>query len=287
MIDTGIQRLVAWSERLHRNPIFEWTTVSIIILSALDIGAKSYDLPRQVDTVIYVLDHFITVYFLVEITIRIVAARGFRNFFRQGWNIFDFIIVAGSLIPVNESEYALLARLLRLFRVLRLIYVVPQLRVLVGALIKAIPRIVYVGLMMFIIFYVYGAVGNLLFGQINPVLWGDIGIAMLTLFRVATFEDWTDVMYETMEVYPLSWLFYLTFIFFTAFVFLNMMIGVIIDALSEEHRAADEGQKQDEQQVLQLRLQRIEAQLHDIGMQLRRIADGEPAAARRKERDSA
>lgn len=236
--------------RLHKNKLFEWTTIAIILLSSLNIGAKSYDLPDVAVHVVRVLDWLVTLYFVLEILLRIFAVGGLRRFFRGGgWNIFDFLIVAASVIPVDESDYALLARLLRLFRVMRLIYFVPQLRVLVDALMKAIPRIAYVALMMFIIFYLYGAVGNLLFAAINDVLWGNVGVAMLTLFRIATFEDWTDVMYETMEVYPLSWIYYLSFIFLSAFVFLNMMIGVIIDALNEEHAgeaAAADARRQDE-----------------------------------------
>ena len=87
---------------------------------------------------------------------------------------------------------------------------------------------------MFIIFYIYAAIGCSFFKNINPELWGDISISMLTLFRVMTFEDWTDVMYETMSVYQISWVYYLTFIFFTAFAFLNMIIGVIVSGLEEE-----------------------------------------------------
>lgn len=258
-------RLERASQRLHANPYFEWTTVAVIIVSSLGIGVKSYALPPQVGAAITFLDHAITFYFLIEIVIRIAAAGGWRRFFRSdsgwnGWNIFDFIIVSGSLIPVDESQYALLARLLRLFRVLRLIIIVPELRKLITALLKVIPRIAYVALMMFVIFYMYGAVGNLLFAAINPVLWGDIGLSMLTLFRVATLEDWTDVMYETMAVYPLSWIFYLTFIFLSAFVFLNMMIGVIIEALSEEQNAS----ASTAQQQLEQRLARIEALLQQL-----------------------
>jgi voltage-gated sodium channel len=95
----------------------------------------------------------------------------------------------------------------------------------------------YIVLLMFVIFYLYGAAGSIMFENINPVLWGDISISMLTLFRVATFEDWTDVMYETMEFYPLSWIFYLTFIFLTAFIFLNMMVGTILDVMGKEEEA--------------------------------------------------
>lgn len=105
-----------------------------------------------------------------------------------------------------------------------------------SALISALPRMGYVALLMFIIFYLYAVIGNLMFDKINPVLWGDLGVSLLTLFRVATFEDWTDVMYETMTVYSLSWIYYITFIFFSAFVFLNMMIGIVVEVLDEEHK---------------------------------------------------
>ncbi|MCH9758751.1 MAG: ion transporter [Proteobacteria bacterium] len=264
------QRLFLWSQQLHKNPFFEWTTVAVIILSSLGIGVKSYNTPTTIEHLIYWLDTLITAYFLAEVIIRMIAAGSLKNFFRSGWNIFDFIIVTISLIPIDESEYALLARMLRLFRVMRLIYVVPQLRVLISALIKVIPRISYVALMMFIIFYMYGAVGNVLFKDINPVLWGDIGISMLTLFRVATLEDWTDVMYETMILYPLSWIYYLSFIFLSAFVFLNMMIGVIIESLNEEHNAAEGIVRNDQQQQLMQQLARIETNLKQLQQQQNR-----------------
>ncbi len=98
------------------------------------------------------------------------------------------------------------------------------------------PQLGYVLLLMFIIFYIYAAVGTTFFDTINPVLWGDISISMLTLFRVMTFEDWTDVMYETMAVYPFSWIFFVSFIFLTAFAFLNMVIGIVVNVLEEEHQ---------------------------------------------------
>ena len=171
-----------------------------------------------------------------------LAEGNLRRFFRHGWNIFDFVIVVASLIPVEESQMALLGRLLRIFRVLRLVSMIPELRVLLNAFLKAIPRMGYVSLLMFIIFYIYAAMGSIFFASINETLWGNISIALLTLFRVATFEDWTDIMYETMEVYPLSWIFYLSFIFIVAFVFLNMMIGIVLEVLQKEHEQFDREQ---------------------------------------------
>lgn len=251
-------------QRLHNNKLFEWITVIAILVLSLTIGVKSYNLPGHVETAINFIDTFITLFFLVEIIIRMIASGSLRRFFRSGWNIFDFIIVVGSLIPLDESEYVLLSRLLRLFRVMRLTLIVPELRVLISTLLKAIPRVGYVVLMMFIIFYMYGAVGSILFENINTSLWGNIGLSMLTLFRVATLEDWTDVMYETMEMYPLSWIYYLSFIFLSAFVFLNMMIGVIVDVLNEEHSAAERRQAAARQADLNERLQRIEVNLDKL-----------------------
>ncbi len=145
-----------------------------------------------------------------------------------------------SLIPIQDSELALLGRLIRIFRVLRMVSIIPELRVLMNSLIRALPQLGYVCLLTFIIFYIFAAIGASFFASINADLWGDIGVSLLTLFRVMTFEDWTDVMYETMEVYPWSWAFYLSFIFLTAFAFLNMIIGIVVKVLEEEQEREDE-----------------------------------------------
>ncbi|MDQ7003751.1 MAG: ion transporter [Ghiorsea sp.] len=228
----------SWQDKLmeiRSNKVFEFTVIAIIIISALTIGASTYDMNPHWVKLVQWLDMGITLFFLVEIIIRMLAEKRFINFFKSGWNIFDFLIVTVSLIPIEDSEMVLLARLIRIFRVLRLISVIPELRVLINSLLIAIPRMSYVLVLMFIIFYIYAAMGSFLFEKINPVLWGDISISMLTLFRVSTFEDWTDVMYETMDIYAWSWIYYLTFIFLTTFVFMNMMIGIILDVMQSEH----------------------------------------------------
>ncbi|OUR73057.1 cation transporter [Methylophaga sp. 41_12_T18] len=220
---------------LHTNKIFELTVIAIIVFSALITGAKTYDIGSTMANIVMWLDMFITIFFLFEVMIRLIAEPKTFDFFKKGWNVFDFLIVTISLIPMDGNETVLLARLLRIFRVLRLISIIPELRILISALIKALPRMGYIVLLMFIIFYIYAAIGSFMFEHINSQLWGNISISMLTLFRIATFEDWTDVMYETMMEFPLSWIFYLSFIFLTAFVFLNMMIGVILDVMQQEH----------------------------------------------------
>src|SRR6056297_1700258 len=247
--------------RIEQSYLFQGSVIFIIVLSAITIGAKTYELPPLADRLLPYLDNAITVFFLTEITLRFLACDNKRRFFADGWNIFDTLVVIGSLIPLENADAVLIGRLLRVFRVLRLVSVVPELRLLINALLKAIPRMGYIALLMFVIFYIYGAVGAMFFAPVNEVLWGDISIAMLTLFRVATFEDWTDVMYETMAVYPLSWLYYLSFIFLTAFVFLNMMVGTILEVMTEEHSARSQREAHDERQQMADQLTRLETQL--------------------------
>lgn len=258
-------------ERLRANKFFELTVITIIVISALLIGAKTYEETNRFQQWLLVMDVAITVFFLVEILIRMAAEKRLRDFFRRGWNVFDFLIVTASLVPMDDSEMVLLARLLRIFRVLRLVSIIPELRMLITALFKSIPRMGYVALLMFIIFYIYGAIGSFLFAEVDEFLWGNISISMLTLFRIATFEDWTDVMYATQELYAWSWIYYLTFIFLTAFVFLNMMIGIVLDVMQKENLLMEletgEGEAAEMQGLrrdvreLQGQLTRIEAML--------------------------
>ena len=233
---------VSWQARFESarsNRLFELFIILVIIASALLVGVKTYQLPSWVKPVIDGLDLLITLIFLVEISIRFLGEPQKRAFFRNGWNVFDTLIVFISLIPIDDTDSALVARLVRVFRVLRMVSIVPELRLLLNSIISALPRLGYVAALIFIIFYIYAAAGSLFFDRINPELWGNISIAMLTLFRVMTFEDWTDVMYETMDVYPWSWIFYLTFIFLTTFAFLNMVIGIVVSVLDEEQSKLD------------------------------------------------
>ncbi|WP_102404195.1 ion transporter [Vibrio sp. 10N.261.55.A7] len=241
--------------RLRNNKVFEWFVISIIVFSALMIGANTYDMPPSLVSLLKVLDWGITLIFLVEISIRFVGEPNKKRFFNNFWNIFDTLIVVVSLIPIQDSEMAVLGRLVRIFRVLRMVSIIPELRLLINSLVKALPQLSYVMLLMFIIFYIYAAVGSTFYASINPVLWGDISISMLTLFRVMTFESWTSVMYETMDHYPLSWIYFLSFIFFTAFAFLNMVIGIVVNVLEQERQniAREEGEAQNEPTMMELK----------------------------------
>ena len=219
--------------RIRNNNIFEGFVISVILISAIAVGFRTFDEDINPTYFIWLnyLDYFITLFFLTEIIIRMIAEKSVLKFFKGGWNVFDFIVVAISLIPLQGSETVLLARMVRIFRLMRLISFVPQFRILIEAFIKSVPRVGYVMLFMFVVFYIYAALGSLIFGELDPLHWGNIALAMLTLFQTATLEGWPDLLYAAFEVYPWAWLFFVSFIIINSLIFMNMIIGVIIDVI--------------------------------------------------------
>ena len=217
---------------------FSNLTTIIIIGYASILGFKTLD---NVDTnyalFLKIVDYFVTVYFIFELAIKMVSEKKLTNFFKSGWNLFDFIIVVITLLPLESSSYAAIARLMRVFRILRLFTARPELKAIIDMLIKAIPAIIDIVILMFIIFYIYAIVGNFFFDELESGLWKDFLVSMLTLFRILTFEDWTDVMYEAMEVYPWAWAYFISFIIIAAFVFFNLFVAVIIGEMQKLQEA--------------------------------------------------
>ena len=159
---------------------FETFVIAIITISALLAGAKTIDALAPYQVYFVWTDLLITILFCTELLIRFTGYKfSLIQFFRDPWNVFDTMVVAISLIPVSDSDLVVVTRLLRLFRVLRMISILPDLRYLISAL---LPRYLAYStpLLLFIIFYMYGVIGKTTFGEINPFLWGDIGNSMLT-----------------------------------------------------------------------------------------------------------
>ena len=154
------------------------------------------------------------------------------RYFSDGWNIFDFVVVAVSLVPATGS-FATVARLLRLLRVLRLISAIPELRLIVTTLVRSIPSMGHVVVLMSILFYIYAVAGYHMFNEHDPTHWETLGLALLTLFRVVTLEDWTDVMYMAMQLHPLAWIYFVSFVILGTFVVINLFIAVVLNNLEE------------------------------------------------------
>ena len=216
---------------IRNSKVFSGIVISVIVASAIFAGVSSYDISPQYNVYLDLFDYAITLFFVIEIVIRMISERSLIKFFKDGWNVFDFVIVTISLVPINNVESIFVARLLRIIRVLRIITVVPAFRHIIDSLVKSIPRVGFIALLMFIFMYVWGAIGTMFFGEVDPENWGNIGLALITLVQVATYDDWANIMAQVIDVYPYAWIFFVSFIIINAVILLNMVIGVIVDVM--------------------------------------------------------
>lgn len=289
---------------------FQTFIIGVIVLAGIVIGMETYpSMMEQYGGVLHFLDKTILWIFATEVVIKMVA-EGKRpwKYFYDGWNVFDFTIVLICFLPVH-AEYIAVLRLARILRVLRLVTALPKLQLLVGALLRSMPSMAYVGLLLFILFYVYAVTGTMLFGKNDPIHFGDLQLSMLSLFRVVTLEDWTDLMYIQMygalgygyegqehlvlqnHAQPIvSVVFFVSFVLIGTMVMLNLFIGVIMNGMQEaqdEAEAALERRhiKAEGQITTSDELRRLEHDLEDLQTKLRQIrlreaaSDGEDASS--------
>ena len=221
---------------LKESGIFQFIVISIIILNAITIGVNTYDLSKFTTQAINYLDYSITVFFVIEILIRFIGEPKKLNFFKSGWNIFDTLIVLISLIPMPNNSSFLLLRLLRVFRVLRIISVIPELKKIIEALLSSVKRVFYVGLLLFIILYIYATIGSILFSTNIPERWGDVGVAMITLFQVLTLSSWEQVMLPLQDVYWWAWIYFFSFIIICGITMLNLLIAILVDVVINQKK---------------------------------------------------
>ncbi|MDB4043609.1 ion transporter [Gammaproteobacteria bacterium] len=217
---------------IRNSKVFTGIVIAVIVASALYAGVSSYDISPEYTVYLDLFNYGITIFFVIEIIIRMISERSLAKFFSDGWNIFDFLIVTISLVPISNVESVFVARLLRVIRVLRIITVVPAFRHILDSLVKTIPRVGFIALLMFIFMYVWGAIGTMFFGVVDPENWGNIGLALITLVQVATYDDWAAIMGNVLKVYPYAWIFFVSFIIINAVILLNMVIGVIVDVMT-------------------------------------------------------
>lgn len=209
-------------------------------------------------------------YFFTEIVIKLYSEKRTLDFFKNGWNVFDFIVVLITLIPLENSTIATVARLFRVFRILRLITSRPELKNIIDMLIGAIPSIIDIAILLFIIFYIYAIIGNALFVSAPSGLWKDFLVAMLTLFRILTLENWTDIMDEAMEIHNLAWIYFVSFIVIAVFVFFNLFVAVII---GEMEKIREKKSKKDENKDKDELLKQILLEMQDLKKEIKELKD--------------
>jgi voltage-gated sodium channel len=286
-------------KRIAESSRFQNAVLALIIFAAVLVGLETVpEIVSRYGALIDMLNSVVLWVFVVEALIKMGQhGRNFLRYFKDPWNVFDFGVIAICFLPIN-AQYAAVMRLARVFRSLRLVTAVPKLQLLVNALLISIPSMIYVGLLLSLLFYLYGVMGVFLFRPNDPVHFINLPTSMLTLFRVVTQEDWTDVMYIQMygsDVYPytnttgvepipsarpiLGAFFFCSFVFFGTMIMLNLFIGVILNSMDEVQRASEsaaetagegvaDGSGRETLGPLGERLDAIDAQLRQIRDQL-------------------
>ena len=219
---------------------FQGFIVAVILANAIVLGLQTYDaIERDVGDLLVTLDGVFLGIFVVELVIRILAygprLRGYRDFFRQGWNVFDFIVIGAAFLPGLRENVTLL-RLVRLLRVVRVISVLPDLRVLIRGMVRSLLPIGTMAIVGLLLMYVYGMVGWILFSDELPEQWGTIGDAMLTLFVVMTLENFPQYMEQATQVHPQAWIFFISYVLLASFLVINVLIAIIINSIEEARR---------------------------------------------------
>ncbi|MBB54633.1 MAG: hypothetical protein CMF67_09695 [Magnetovibrio sp.] len=238
----------------------------LIVLNAISLGLEtSPDVRMRMGNILATIDLIVLTIFVVEIVMKLFARR--LAFFKNGWNVFDFIIVSIALVPAAGPLYIL--RALRILRVLRLISVVPQMRRVVQALGTAIPGLLSIVALISLIFYVSAVLATNLFGSSFEEWFGTIGASMYSLFQIMTLESWSmGIVRPVMNVYPYAWIFFVPFIMVTSFAVINLFIGVIVDSMQTVQEELVEEVHADAQNIEE-KLNNVEKELAELRRMLR------------------
>jgi voltage-gated sodium channel len=224
---------------------FQNAIMAVIVINAIIIGMETSPmLMERYDAILGALDQIAIGIFIIEILLKLFVYR--LSFFKNGWNIFDFVIVAVALLPTGGSLSVL--RALRILRALRLVSAMPKMRKVVQGLFAAIPSMGTVIILLALVFYIAAVMATKLFGSEFSQWFGSIGASLYSLFQIMTLESWSmGIVRPIMEVYPWAWVFFVPFVLVTSFVVLNLFIAIIVNAMHEE---ADEEQTAQRDEIL-------------------------------------
>jgi voltage-gated sodium channel len=271
-VEHGEVPMIGSVRRVAESRLFQAFIIGVILVNAVLVGLEtSEELVAQYGALFDLLNQAIVAIFIAELTIRLLSYLPRpQRFFADGWNLFDFVIVALSLLPAG-GNFATVARLARLLRVLRLVSVFPELRLIVGTMLRSFGSMTSVVLLLTLVVYVYAVLGYHLFSTIDPAHWGDLGLSVRTLFEVLTLEGWLELQAAVIQPIPMAWLFFGSYVLLAVFIVVNLFIAVILNNLESvkaEH-AAEALEGGDDAELLQ-RIESLRSDLSDLEALLRR-----------------
>lgn len=267
------------SVRIHiqnfiENKIVQNSLLGLILINAVILGLEtSKAIMSSIGEMLILLDRIILGIFVIEITLRLFVHR--LSFFKDGWSIFDFIVISIALLP-SSGPFAVL-RALRVLRILRVLSFVPSMRKIVGALIQSLNGMISIALVLALIYYVSAVMATKLFGDSFPDWFGSLGSSLYTLFQIMTLESWSmGISRPVMQEFPFAWAFFVPFILIATFTMLNLFIAVIVNAvqtINEEENKQSLKEEKEIQKKLYNQMKSLESELNILRREINKSRD--------------
>jgi voltage-gated sodium channel len=223
---------IKWLTRVVYSQTFELCIAGIIFLNAAALALLTIPgIDAQTRQSLESFDQAALWIFVFELVVRMISYGSKPwNFFKTGWNVFDFVIIGLSPFLANQT---LILRLLRIFRLIRIFRFLPEVRVLTRSITRSLPPLMSMSVLIFLALFIYGMAGVYLFGEQMPEQWGDITAALTSLFILLTLEEFASYLVDGLAVSPWALPYYISYVFVIVFTILNVLIGVVLNAMDE------------------------------------------------------
>lgn len=253
-------------KKLVESQQFHWFIIIVIAIDGIAIGAQTFVLPEWLEQTLHIIDVICLCIYILEMLLKMYAWRG--QYFKDGWNRFDFIIIILSLIPHNllpiPVQVARVIRLFRIGRVFKLVSAFKQLRVIVEAIGRSMAGVAWAALLLMLVMYVFNVAGVNMFGEDFPEYFGSLGTGFLTLFELLTLEGWNEIAHNIMALYPAAWLFFIPYIIISAFIMINVVTGIIINAVDESTQMERINNYEEKESQLATELRELKEQVETV-----------------------
>ncbi len=252
--------MTATAKRIVESKVFQNFILYLILFNAALLGAETFPAIEPYNNTLYKVDFAILLIFTLELILKLIAYR--KEFFKNGWNYFDTIVVGLSLLP-SLLDFSIL-RMLRLLRILRVFSMVPKFRLVIKGFFDALAGMISVVGILLMLLYMAAVMATKLFSLQFPQYFGSLQKSFFSMFQIMTLEGWPDIVRNIMQTYPYAWVFFVPFILLTTFTIFNLLIGVIVNSMQKIQEEESEKNEENAAAICKSQLEQIYQEIHSI-----------------------
>ena len=217
---------------------FQKFILFVIAVNAFTMGLQTVPaVVKCVGGVLTAVDQVCLGIFVVELLLKMVSYN--RRFVFDGWNVFDFLVVAVCFMPSMGALST--ARVFRVLRVFKVISGVRHLRIIIAALLRSVPGILWTIFLLALVYYVYAIVGTMIFGGKFVAWFGSLGKSFYSLFQIMTLESWSmGIARPVIAEFPLAWVYFVSFVLISSFVVMNIVVAIVVNSMGDINASNEE-----------------------------------------------